>query len=251
MDFVLFEVDAWLTAAVLAAAMLGGWAAGWWRGRHLAKEAREAPPSKFNEASLALLGLLLAFSFSLALTKHDQRRQMVVTDSNAIGDFYTCASLLPGPVRGQLQGVVREYARYRLALAGSGLDEAKLAQIQAMQDRMQALVDEAVRSGTPVVVPLVNTLNEVTSSHAARLAAFRDHLPATIVLLLFLAALTSMVLLGQQQGATGEWHPWATLGFAVLVSMTVGVTLDLNQPQRGLITVSQEPMRRVLSGMGR
>jgi len=54
----------------------------------------KAAVSKFLDASLAVLGLLLAFTFSTALVKHDQRRLMVVADSNAIGDFYTCASLL-------------------------------------------------------------------------------------------------------------------------------------------------------------
>ena len=46
--------------------------------------------------------MLLAFSFSMSLVKHEQRRQMVVTDSNAIGDFYTCVSLLKEPQREKL-----------------------------------------------------------------------------------------------------------------------------------------------------
>jgi hypothetical protein len=250
----LTEVDAWVTAAVLAAAMLAAWGAGWWKGRRLTRENRAGPPSKFTEASLALLGLLLAFTFSISLAKHDERRQMVVTDSNAIGDFYTCASLVKEPARARLQGVIREYAERRLALARQPLDdvtlEKSLADIQEMHNRMQTLVGEALDAGTPVAVPLVNTLNEVTSSHAARLAAWRDRLPLSIVALLFLTTLVAMALMGTQQGAAAEWHPWAMVGFVVLVSLVVGVTLDLNQPRRGLITVSQEPMRRVLSGMG-
>jgi hypothetical protein len=56
---------------------------------------------------------------------------------------------------------------------------------------------------------------------------------------------------GIQQGASADWHLGATLGFVALVSMTVWVTLDLNQPQRGLITVSQEPLQRMLASMGK
>jgi hypothetical protein len=249
------EVDAWMLAAVLAVMLLASWAFGQWLGRRLPKEQREAPPSKFNDAILALLGLLLGFSFSMALAKHDQRRQMVVSDSNAIGDFYTCASLLGEPVRGKLQAMVREYVEERLALAQAHVRaadfEQRLGEMQQLQNRMQTLVGEAVNGGTPIVVPLVNTLNEVTSSHASRLAAVRDRLPSSIVLLLFVAATLSLGLVGTQQGATGEHHPVATVCFIVLVSLVVWVILDLNQPYRGAITVSQEPLQRLLAGMGK
>jgi RNA polymerase sigma factor (TIGR02999 family) len=129
------------------------------------------------------------------------------------------------------------------------LEEAELLAPEPRED-VPAL-DEALGLGTPVAVPLINTLNEVTSSHTARLAGWRDHLPMSIVALLFLAAFVAILLMGSQQGTSGEWHPGAMLGFIALVSLVVLVTLDLNQPHRGLITVSQEPMRRVLSGMGR
>jgi hypothetical protein len=233
--------------------MLAGWAAGWWAGRRLSRQAPEAPASKFNDAILALLGLLLAFTFSMSLVKHEQRRQLVVTDSNAIGDFYTCASLLKGQVRKNLRDLVYRYVKHRLSLGQSSPDEATLQrmldEVREVHREMEAFVGEAVNGGTPVVVPLVNTLNALTSSHAARVAAGRDRLPPSIVLLLFLAAVVSMVLMGRQQGAANERRLAATVGFVVLVCMVVWVTLDLNQPRRGWITVSQEPLQRLLAGM--
>jgi hypothetical protein len=249
----LTEVDAWVTVLLLAAAMIASWLIAWWRGRSFSKEEGETPAGKFNDAILALLGLLLAFTFSMSLVKHEQRRQMVVTDSNAIGDFYTTASLLKEPVRGKLQGVVRRYVEHRLSLRQYLEDEAaferKLDEIQESHRQMQSLVEEAVNGATPVVVPLVNTLNAVTSSHAARLAAVRDRLPPSIVLLLFLAAVLSMALIGRRQGASKGNRPGATIGFTALICMIVWVTLDLNQPQQGWITVSQEPLQRLLKGM--
>lgn len=255
MGTILTDVDAWVTATVLAVAMLACWSIGWWRGRGLTGEARKAEGSKLGDAILALLGLLLAFTFSLSLAKHDQRRLMVVTDSNAIGDFHTCVSLLKEPVRARLQGVIHRYVERRLALVKGHIDEQtlqrELDQLHEMHNQMQALVEEAVDRGTPIAVPFVNTLNELTSSHAARLASLRDRLPASIVSLLFLAAVVSMVLVGMQQRESGQLTVGATIGFIALVSMVVWVTLDLNQPRRGLITVSQEPMQRVLAGMAK
>ena len=255
MSTILTEVDGWVTAAVLAAAMLAAWMLGWWRGRRLANKEREAPASKLSDANLALLGLLLAFTFSMSLVKQDQRRAMVVANSNAIGDFYTCASLLKDPIRKKLQATARQYVEHRLTLTPTLSDEAtfqrKFGEIQEMHDRMQTLVAEALDGGTPVAVPLVNTLNELTSSHAARLAAVRDRLPPSVLLLLFMAAVLSMAVIGRQQGLSGDQPCAATISFVVLVAMVVWVTLDLNQPQRGLITVSQEPLQRLLSGMGK
>jgi hypothetical protein len=57
--------------------------------------------SKFDDAGLAFVGLLLAFTFGMSLAKHDHRRDMVVADSDAIGDFYTCARMLKETVQNE------------------------------------------------------------------------------------------------------------------------------------------------------
>jgi hypothetical protein len=244
------ELNPFVTAALLGLAMLLAWAIAWWRGHRVHRNGRDASSGKFTDATFALLGLLLAFTFSMSLVKHEQRRQMAVTDSNAIGDFSTCVGLLEDPPRSHLQRVVRGYVEHRLSLAEAALDEATLQQelqsIQRMHGELQSLVKAAVDNGTPVVVPLVSTLNELTSSHAARMAAVRDRLPPTIELLLFLAAVLATALLGRQQGSADEIRPGGTMGFIVLVCMVVWVTLDLNQPQKGWITVSQESLQQLL-----
>jgi hypothetical protein len=127
--------------------------------------------------------------------------------------------------------------------------EDALHRIQRMQNEMTAFVGEAIEQGTPIANPLTNTLNELTSAHAARLAAIRNRLPTTIVILLFCAAILSMSLVGERQGVTGVRHNGGTLGLILLVCLVVYVTLDLNQPDRGVIRVSQEPMRRLLASM--
>ncbi|HEY6300838.1 MAG TPA: hypothetical protein VIW95_14450 [Candidatus Binatus sp.] len=248
------DVDAWAIASTVALAMTLGWLAGRRRGRRLRAELNGKPAvSKFDDASLALLGLLLAFTFSTALGKHDQRRIMVVTDSNAIGDFYTCASLLKEPERSKLRSVIRDYAALRVDLSTRAYDahafEHALGQFQQMHNQMVELVSAALADGTPIAVPLTNTLNAATSSHAERLAAIRDRLPTTIVLLLLLSAVISALLVGREQGAADEADIAGTVSFIVLISFAIFVTLDLNQPNRGFIAVDQEPIQRLLSTM--
>jgi hypothetical protein len=196
---------------------------------------------------------LLAFAFGTSMSKYDQRRIAVVQDSNAIGDFYTCATLLKEPIRSKLQAAIRGYAELRLKLARQRMNsldfERMLAEFQHMHEQMTTLVDQALSGGTPIAVPLTNTLNEVTSNHAARLAAIRDRLSGNILALLFVATIVTAILMGRSHGFEGNSDLAGMLCFVLMVSFTIYVTLDLNQGTRGLIRVSQEPMERLVSSM--
>jgi hypothetical protein len=253
MGGVFANIDAWRTAATLGLAMFAAWQLGRWRGRRLLGKSGKVPVSKFEDASLALLGLLLAFSFSLAIVKYDQRRATLLADTNAIGDFYTCASLIKEPVRTKLRSVIRDYTELRVELSGRRIDEAMLenalGQMQQMQFQMTALVDQALVAGTPIAGSLTNTLNGLISNHASRLAAIRDRLPTGVVALLLVTAVVASMLVGREQGASENADLAGTICFIMLATFVVYVILDLNQPERGLFTVSQEPMQRLLSSM--
>lgn len=248
-------LDSRLVCSVLAALMLAAWRIGCWIGQRVRNREGEWSGSKFDDASVAVLGLLLAFTFSTSIGKFDQRRLMLVADSNAIGDFYTCASLLNEPVRTKLQAVIRDYAKVRLNLARQRLDrkafDDSLIQFQSMHGQMVDLVSQALSDDTPIAVSLTNTLNGVTSNHAARLSAVRDRLPESIVILLFTAAIVSTLLIGREQGGTAKPDIIGTVCFILLVTCAVYVTLDLNQPERGLIRINQEPMERLLLSMSK
>ena len=172
MRYIVAQMDAWNIAIALAVAMLIAWRIGTMMGVWLRRKADGREPSKFDDASMALLGLLLAFTFGVSISKHDQRRLAVVADSNAIGDFYTCASLLKEPTRTKLRSLIAEYAALRLHLAQGRIDntdfENALMRFQQMQNQMTDLVGQALNDGTSIAVPLTNTLNEVTSNHAMR-----------------------------------------------------------------------------------
>jgi len=244
-----------LMALVFLAAMLAAWGTGWRKGRRAKLEPGEDPEIKFTDAALALLGLLLAFTFSMSLGRHDQRRAMAIAESNAIGDFYTCASLLKEPNRSQLQDVVRQYVQDKLDMARRVRSESELEEklqgFQKMHARMTAIVAEALFAGTPIAVPLTNTLNNVTSADASRLEAFRERLPWSIVVLLFLGAIVPAFLMGLQQARSSRPHLSGTVCFIFMVTLVICVTLDLNQPGRGTIMVSQEPFERLLQSMDR
>jgi hypothetical protein len=252
LDQIVAPLNIYIVAVVLGVLMLAAWQIGRRMGRRL--RGRDAvKPSKFDDASVGLLTLLLAFSFGTSIAKHDQRQLAVVADANAIGDFYTCAGLLKEPNRTKLQAVIQQYAQLRLDLGNrrphAGDVEGALTKFDRMHDQMTTLVGQAVSDGTPIAVPLANSLNSVTSSQASRLSAYRERLPAEIVLLLYACAIVTALLIGREQGVEGTTNTVGTICFILLVSIAVFVTLDLNRPESGLLGVRQEPIARLLSPM--
>jgi len=246
------RLDSWVVTLVMAVTMLGGWVLGWWIGRRNPADPEEKSSARFIDGSLALFGLLLGFTFAMALGKHDNRRLLVVADSNSIGDFYTCASLLKDPTRTQLQDTIREYVGIRVNRFRkpdiAGVDRF-LAETERLHARMTAMVAEAVNANTPIAAPLVNTLNNLTSSHASLLAAMRDRLQVEVVFLLFAAAVISTVLVGRYHGATHKLQVAGTICYIILISLAVSVILDLNQPFEGMMRVSYESLERLAASI--
>ncbi len=254
MGLVLY-IDAWIQALALAALLASAWLVGFRIGRKRRDRGDPSGMGKVGEATLTLMALLLGFSFAVSLQKHDARRLSIVGDSNAIGDFYSAAYMLKEPVRTPLLALIKQYAEHRLALVESNNNterlEAGLTEAAAMQNRMSDLVRKALDSGdTAVATPVVNTLNEVTSAHATRLSAYRDVLPWSVVVLLFVASIAAIGLLGMQSGSEPTGHRRSDALFIFLIVACVYVTIELNQANKGMIQVSQEPLQRLIQSMG-
>jgi len=252
MDSSIARLDAWLIALAFGVSMLASWYSGLRHGRQKSQRGQDAG-DKLTDASIALLGLLLAFTFAMALGRYEQRRQGMVAESNAIGDFFTCASLLKEPHRSQLQNAIRDYAKIQLDTRPEMLqtvEERKaIDRSQKAVAEMTGIVDQAIEDGTPLVIPLTNTLNNVTSSTAARIAAFEERMPWSIVALLFLCSVVPSFLIGEKQGISRTLYPSESISFVVLVTLVIVVTIDLNQPHRGLIRINQSSLTRLIQSM--
>ena len=248
----LLRVDAWIVALAFFLAMMAAWRLGWRWGQS-ASDGSQDSSLKFTDASMAILGLLLAFTFAMSLGRHDHRRLMLVGESNALGDFYTCASLLNDPHRSELQTTIRTYAEEQLSMLARyvSIEEQRLIEQRniAACNRMTVIVAGAIANGTPIAVPLTNTLNEVTSATASRLAAYDEVLPWSITVLLLLSAIVPMFLMGRLQAVSGKRRVSSILFFVVLVSLVIFVTMDLCQPRRGLIRVNRGTLERVIASM--
>lgn len=248
------RTDAWLMALLFALVMVLSWAGGWWLERRLKTHYESDPGIKFTDATMALLGLLLGFTFSMSLGRHEHRRSAMVSETNAIGDFYTCATLVKEPHRSALQELILGYAKTKLDLATNPKITAEefnatLQSLQKTHQKMTLAVRQALGDDRELTEPIVNTLNGLISNHAARKDAFRDRLPPTILLLLMFCSAVPAFLMGRQQGVSKRLHLAGPVAFIFLVTLVVYVTLDLNQPGRGTIVVNQQPMIDLIQSM--
>src|SRR3954466_13639946 len=114
-----FRLTSWELGLLLFAVLLGATGLGIFAGhrvRHLADSLKE-PFGILQGALLGLVGLLLAFGLSLAVSRYEGRRANVVSETNAIGTTYLRAQTLPEPVRSRSLALLDDYTRVALRLS--------------------------------------------------------------------------------------------------------------------------------------
>jgi hypothetical protein len=260
MDFFL-RLDAWLSAAIFSCLMV----VAWWLGdrrRVTVDDADEGAlqqkrSTRIEDATLALFGLLLAFCFAGAASRYEARKQVLLDDAMAIGGFATVADLLEDPERSALRSQIRVYVEQRLAFGITALDDPKMASVlrnsRASQVRVSALVAAAIaKKNTPSVHPaLVSALNGLTEAADRRFYRVREHVPGSIVLMLVVFGVFAAYTMGRLRDARSSeaGGPPRIVAYAVLVGLVFFVTIDLEQPRRGLLRVSQAPMEDLRSSL--
>lgn len=195
-------------------------------------------------AVFALFGLLLAFTFHGAASRFDDRRDLIVKETNAIGTAYLRIDMLPMDAQPPLRDLFRGYLDSRLAVYRKLNDPvASAAEFQRAADLQRDIWRQAiaaVRSPEAHIAAVTNVLpalNEMFDINTTRTAAMNIHPPITIYALLFGLALVSALVAGHAMAGKAQRDWIHILGFTVSVVITVYITLDLEQPRHGLIRV--------------
>lgn len=195
-------------------------------------------------AIFALLGLLIAFTFSGALNRFDSRRADAVREANAIGSAWLRLDLLPASAQPALRERFRAYADARIATyralpdvgaAQQHLDRSIKLQGDIWSGTIAALALPGVRTGSEPVV--VNAMNDMIDMMAVRVYSTRIHPPTVIYAMLVVLALAAALLAGYQSAAERGYDWIHKIGFAAIVSFTVYVILDMEYPRLGLIRI--------------
>ena len=196
--------------------------------------------SVIQAATLTLLGLIIGFTFSMALGRYDQRKNYEEAEANAIGTEYVRADLVPAADAAKVRALLLNYLDQRV-LFYSTRDEQQLRQINAQTVKLQAELWSAVRTPAvaqpePVVALAVAGMNDVLNSQGYTQAAWWNRIPTAAWSLMAAIAVCSNVLVGF--GARNDrGRSLLLLVLPLVVSIAFLLIADIDSPTKGLIRV--------------
>lgn len=202
-------------------------------------------------AMLGLLGLLLGFTIAMAVGRWDERRDIIVEESNAIGTLWLRAGFLDEPARDELRETLRDYTDARIVLGGSRDDletwRAARAKSEILHAQIWSAIENANRAelSPAIMSSLIAAANELIDIHEMRLASIENYLPLSLLLLLVGVASVATSFLAWSFGAGTHNSRKAVLMLGALIAAVLLVIMDLNRPQRGMISVGVDTLERV------
>jgi hypothetical protein len=202
------------------------------------EEAQQSDFSIVEAAILTLLALIIGFSFSMAVSRYDQRKNYEEAEANAIGTEYVRAGLLPSSDATRVRESLKAYLEQRI-LFYQTRDAAQLAEIDATTARLQSDLWSTVEASaaahpTPVVALAVGGMNDVLNSQGYTQAAWWNRIPVAAWFFMTAIAIFCNLLIGY--GAHRKnWILLCILPLAISTSFFL--IADIDSPRSGLIRV--------------
>ena len=241
---------------VLFGVVLGATALGAFLGRrvrHLSEILTE-PFGVLQGAMLGVVGLILAFGLSLALSRYEDRRAVIVEEANAIGTTYLRAQTLAEPQRSRSLELLVDYTESAVRVSehppGSELEDQAVTTEERLQQRLWGLGAEALDEAPTASAPrlYIQTLNEMIDAQNSREAALHNQVPTAVLLLEIIGAAIALGLLAAYLALVGRGIG-AVLIASLLVALLLFVTADLDRPTRGPIEVPDTVLVSELDAM--
>jgi hypothetical protein len=223
-------------------------------GRRIGRRRHAADKDSFSEgfgaaegAIFALLGLLIAFTFSGSASRFEDRRHLITQEANDIGTAWLRIDLLPPADQPAMRDLFRRYTDLRVVAYQRVRDEvsteAKTAAVQRLQREIWQLAVAGVRKpeaspgAAQVLLPSLNAMFDIVTT---RDTATRNHPPLAIYLLLCVLCAVGSMLFGYSIGPSRNPNWLHRLAFAGIMALAIYVILDLEFPRRGLIRIDGE-----------
>ena len=182
-------------------------------------------------ASLTLLGLIIGFTFAMAVSRYDQRKNLEEAEANAIGTAYLRSDLMATDDAGRVRDLLRKYCVQRISFY-TARDERQVGPIDIETGKLQAELWGAV-SGvakaqqTPIMALVVSGVNDVLNAQGW------NRIPFTAWMLMGLIAIACNLLMGY-----GEHRTTAFLTvLPLIVSTSMFLIADIDSPRTGIIRV--------------
>ena len=195
-------------------------------------------------ATLTLLGLIIGFSFSMAIGRYDQRKNYEEAEANAIGTEYIRADLLPAVDAEKIRVLLRNYLDQRVLFYRTHYDRLLQQEINVRTAQLQTELWSAVQAPasaqpTPVVALAVSGMNDVLNSQGYSQAAFWNRIPTEAWSLMAAIAICCNVLVGYGLRDATEKAKLLPI-LPLVVSIAFMLIADIDAPRHGIILVNPQ-----------
>jgi hypothetical protein len=204
--------------------------------------------STLEGAILGLLALMIGFTFAMALSRFEARRDAVLSEANAIGTTALRARLLPSPQNAEILKLLQEYVQIRLDITRRIPSPTELsAAIERSNEIQEAIWQQAksLAASNNAVVPtglFIQTLNEMIDDQSKRLDALRNRIPNIVLIALYGVTIVACAFAGYANGLQARRVRLPIYVMGLLVAAVILLIQDLDRPSTGFIKTSQQPM---------
>jgi hypothetical protein len=194
-------------------------------------------------ATLTLLGLIIGFSFSMAISRYDQRKNYEEAEANAIGTEYVRVDLLPAADAEPVRGLLRKYTDERIAFYQTG-DDRELNEINVRTARLQnelwsAICGPVKAQPTAVTALVAAGMNDVLNSQGYTQAAFWNQIPMAAWALMAAVAIGCNLLVGYGSRSLKTGFTLLPI-LPLVVSVAFLLIADIDAPRHGIIRVQPQ-----------
>jgi hypothetical protein len=189
-------------------------------------------------ATLTLLGLIIGFTFSMAVNRYDQRKDYEEQEANAIGTEYLRLEVLPGEDARRARSFMREYLKQRIVFY-TNRDPETLRRCHAETSQLQSVLWASVTPfanarPTGISALVLSGMNDVFNSEGYTEAIWRNRIPAAAWFLLVAIAVFSNFLLScrSQRNRVGM-----LMVFPLVLSISFFLIAEIESPRSGIIRV--------------
>ena len=200
-------------------------------------------------AGLTLLGLIVGFSFSMAVSRYDQRKNLEEAEANAIGTEYARADLMPEGAAATRK-LLKQYLGQRILFYVTA-DPVRLTQIRAETDKLSADLWALAQSNasaqpTPVAALVASGMNDVLNSADYTTAAWLNRIPVPAWWLLVIIGVGSNLTIGL--GAK-RFNALLLVVLPLTVAISLFLIADIDSPRGGVVEVVPQNLSRLAASL--
>ena len=223
----------------------------WWQDREPGEQ--EGPNDVLLGSLLALMAFLLAVTAGMAADRFDARRGTVLDEANAITEVYLRADYLPPSDAAEMKELLRTYAPLRVATSDRARIAANIERSKQLQAEMWAVQARVTAAGhdSDLNSSFGESLDDLIELSETRVVqGLYARVPDTILVLLLLGSALALLMIGYSAGLKKRRSLISAFVLIFALGIVLVMVVDLDRPQDGFVTVSQQPLIDVQQMIG-